>query len=122
MAACHREEAFVQFCDEADGRSQLQDTAAAELRCGRMRCTSEGHIADPCGFAYLRTYSSYSSVTAALLELKIAYAVETGGYDLQLNFGCREQSITFNEAAARAAAAILSEELDQKFFMKSRLD
>jgi hypothetical protein len=28
MAACHRDEAFVQFCDEADGRSQLQDTAA----------------------------------------------------------------------------------------------
>jgi hypothetical protein len=63
-------------------------------------------------------------VTAALLELRIANPNPVyGGYELSgFDFGIHEQSISLDEAAAKAAAEVLTKELGQPFYMRSRLD
>jgi hypothetical protein len=48
---------------------------------------------------------------------------ESGGYEVHgIDFGIREQSVSLEEAAARAAAESLTAELGQPFYMWSRLD
>jgi hypothetical protein len=58
-----------------------------------------------------------------LLELRVANPNPVfGGYELsRLDFGIHEQSISLNDAASRAAAEVLTKELRQPFYMKSRL-
>jgi hypothetical protein len=99
-----------------------QDAAAAFLKT--TKCDAHGHILDMCGFAYVRTYRSDPAVTAALLQLKLATPmVESGGYELHcFDFKISDQSISIHEAAAEAAADVLTKELGQKFYMWSRLD
>lgn len=46
-----------------------------------------------------------------------------GGYELYgFDFGIHEQSISLDEEAAKAAAEVLTKELGQPFYMRSRLD
>ena len=85
---------------------------------------AQGLILDTCGMAWVLTCDAHSKVTAALLELKIANPNPVyGGYELYgFDFGIHEQSISLDEVAAKAAAEVLTKELGQPFYMRSRLD
>lgn len=75
------------------------------------------------GFSWVSTYDAQTDITQALLDL--GYATSTGGRGYRVGEvmkDVRSDMIDTLEAAAEAAASVLSSELGQEFFMESRLD
>lgn len=103
-----------------------RESASAILEGSRskMRRDDSGMFIGLYGFAEVVTYFCRSEITAALLAEGLARpgadsAYRVKGWEDGLDF---EGSVDLAEAAADAAATLLSRELGQRFFMHSRLD
>lgn len=95
----------------------------------------DGFVLDVCGFAYVITYDSKTEITQALVELNLATshvhfytidAIERILPEQRQLFGEKyskaEMVLSFQEARAKAAAKVLTEALNQQFFVHSVWD
>lgn len=84
---------------------------------------SAGRILDTCGFAKVVSYESDSEIIEAMLRLRVARACWGSHYQIDAIGDIRgEQSMSYNEHAAEAAARVLTDALGIKFYCRSRLD
>ena len=101
---------------------QAGETAAEQFRQS-ARCDIHGRVIGPCGYAFIETNPVNTPVTGALLKLGIVRPKRGApNYHVMLQFSFCTQSIDMDEEAAKAAARVLTEELGQKFSVRSCLD
>jgi hypothetical protein len=75
------------------------------------------------GFAWVVTYQAQSEITQALIDLKYAHVSEGSTYVVdEVMKDVQDTLIDTREAAAEAAAEVLTAELGQKFWSNSMLD
>lgn len=77
---------------------------------------------DVCGTACVITYDAGSVVTQSMLAAGLAHASAGKHYIVDLQFQIDTQAMNVYEAAAKAAAESLAEELGQEFFVHTRMD
>ena len=83
--------------------------------------SKDGEKLGPCGFAKVVTYEPHSEITQALMELKIATAIDGAYHIYGINY-VPTQLLEVREKAARAAAEYLTGQLGQAFYVHSRYD
>ena len=114
----------------ADVRSALTearraaDEAAEEYLKSASR-TSEGHVADIAGWAYLVVQESQSEFVSALLDIGEAYAIAGEGYVIRIGgLGWKqEQALGVAEAAVYGAKRLLSQRFPNiRFVVNTRWD
>lgn len=96
--------------------------AAAKAYAATATRAKDGFIADVCGDALVVTCDTATEVTDALLQTQLARARSDGTYVVSAVQSIADQALGVHEAAARAAAEYLTQELGQRFYMESRWD
>ena len=98
-------------------------TAVAKARVAARKAEEAHPSGGLFGFAWVVTYEAQSEITQALVDLKYAHVNGTKSYIVDFVMkDVHSSMIDTMEAAAEAAADVLTEELGQKFYSNSMLD
>ncbi|HEU5373803.1 MAG TPA: hypothetical protein VFV38_00030 [Ktedonobacteraceae bacterium] len=119
-------QAVLQLVKDTVIEAKKAATQAASQKYEAAPKDTHGIVLDVCGFAYVVTEESHTEITQALVELGLAHAMVK---DTIQHYKIRAlgelpctQGLSIEEAAAEAAAAVLTETLHQQFFVYSVWD
>lgn len=101
--------------------SVMKEAAQAAAKATSDYIAKNGHF-DCCGFAWVKIYEKGSTkLGKALIKAGFDKAYG-GGLDWWNPSAHHTQSLSAKEAGAEAAARVMSDKLDLKFYMQSRMD